>query len=183
MRVMSDDPWRTDELDLDAYLSRIGVPAREPSAASLNELCRAHVLTHPFDNLDILLGQHPGVGLPEVQKKFVGRGRGGYCFEHGTLFAAALARLGYDVERRLGRVGHPDHPRTHMVVVVRVEGQDRVVDVGIGRPPQASLPLVAGAEVVAGGWQYRVVPGATSEPSWAIAVSYTHLTLPTKRIV
>ena len=31
-----------------------------------------------------------------MQEKFVGRGRGGYCFEHGALFAAALERLGYD---------------------------------------------------------------------------------------
>ena len=63
--------------------------------------------TFTFDNIDVLLEQHPGVGLDAVQAKFVGRGRGGYCFEHGTLFAAALERLGYIVERRLGRVGDP----------------------------------------------------------------------------
>jgi len=38
------------------------------------------------------------------------------------LFAAALDRLGNAVERRLGRVGDPDAPRTHCVVVVTVDG-------------------------------------------------------------
>ena len=70
--------------------------------------------TFTFDNIDVLLEQHPGVGLDAVQAKFVGRGRGGYCFEHATLFAAALERLGYPVERRLGRVGDPsEKARTH----------------------------------------------------------------------
>ena len=30
------------------------------------------------------LGQHLGVSLDRVQEKFVGRDRGGYCFEHST---------------------------------------------------------------------------------------------------
>ena len=51
--------------------------------------------TFTFDNIDVLLGTHPGVTLDAVQAKFVTRGRGGYCFEHGTLFAAVLERLGY----------------------------------------------------------------------------------------
>ncbi len=168
MSGMTEDPWRIGELDLQGYLSRTGVAARPPSVPALDELSRAHVLTFSFDNLDILLGQHPGVALAQVQEKFVGRGRGGYCFEHATLFAAVLERLGYDVDRRLGRVGGADHARTHMVLVVRVEGAERVVDVGIGWPPSASLPLVEGGEVEADGWRYRVLPGATREPSWAI---------------
>lgn len=179
MDAMSDDPWSIDALDLEGYLSRTGVEARPPSIEALDELCRAHTLTFSFDNLDILLDQHPGVGLPQVAEKFIGRGRGGYCFEHTTLFAAVLERLGYDVDRRLGRVGGPDHARTHMVAVVRLSSPDRVgspirlgspdriVDVGIGRPPQASIPLVSGAEITAAGWDYRVVPGDTREPSWA----------------
>jgi len=51
------------------------------------------VRTFTFDNIDVLLGQHAGVSLNAIQDKFVGRGRGGYCFEHSTIFAAALERL------------------------------------------------------------------------------------------
>lgn len=102
------DPWQVQTLDLDGYLARTGQVAEPPSRDALDRLHRAHVRTFTFDNLDVLLDQHPGVALPAVQEKFVGRGRGGYCFEHGTIFAAALERLGYAVTRRLGRVGPPE---------------------------------------------------------------------------
>ena len=93
--MTDDDPWKIQTLDLDGYLGRLGVPARPPSREALDELHEAHVRTFTFDNIDVLLGAHPGVGLDAVQAKFVGRGRGGYCFEHATLFAAVdrAARL------------------------------------------------------------------------------------------
>ena len=97
---------------------------RPPSREALDELHEAHVRTFTFDNIDVLLGDHPGVGLAAVQGKFVGRGRGGYCFEHSTMFAAAAQRLGYDVTRRLGRVGDAAAaPRTHFVVEIVLDGQ------------------------------------------------------------
>ena len=108
-----------------------------------------------FDNIDVLLDTHPGVSLDAVQAKFVGRGRGGYCFEHGVLFAAALERLGYDVERRLGRVGW--QARTHCVVVVTVDGQPLLADPGFGMSVLRPIPLEDGAEEDHGGWRYRLV--------------------------
>ena len=87
--AMSFDEWQIDRLDLDGYLARLGVAAREPSLEALAELHEAHVRTYTFDNIDVLLGRPPGVSLDEVQQKFVVRGRGGYCFEHGTIVAAA----------------------------------------------------------------------------------------------
>ena len=92
---MPTDAWQIDVLDLAGYLSRLGAPVREPSRAALAELHEAHVRAFTFDNIDVLLGQHPGVSLDAPQEKFVVRGRGGYCFEHSTIFAAALERLGY----------------------------------------------------------------------------------------
>src|SRR5262245_46201614 len=105
---MATDHWQVDLLDLDGYLKRLGVSVREPSRMALDELHEAHVRAFTFDNIDVLLGQHRGVSLDDIQHKFVGRGRGGYCFEHATIVAAALERLGYQVQRRLGRVGDPD---------------------------------------------------------------------------
>jgi N-hydroxyarylamine O-acetyltransferase len=155
---MSDEsPWQVAGLDLDAYLARIGVPAAPPSRAALDALHEAHVRAFTFDNIDVLLDRHPGVALEAVQEKFVGRGRGGYCFEHTVLFAAALERLGYDVERRLGRVGDPDvAPRTHCVVLVRLDGAELLADPGFGMSVLRPIPLADGAEDDAGGWGYRV---------------------------
>ncbi|KQW53645.1 N-hydroxyarylamine O-acetyltransferase [Nocardioides sp. Root1257] len=168
---MPTDPWRTDELDLSGYLARLGTTAREPGAAALAELHEAHVRSFTFDNVDVLLGQHPGVSIDAVQEKFVGRGRGGYCFEHSTIFAAALERLGYDVRRHLGRVGDPaagtQQGRTHMVVEVVVDGERLLCDPGFGMSLLRPVTLVDGAEDdYLPGWRYRV--RRTTEGDWAL---------------
>ena len=161
------DPWTVDRLDLDAYLARTGAVAEPPGVDALARLQLAHALTFPFDNLDVLLGTHPGVGLEAVQEKFVGRGRGGYCFEHATLFGAVLEQLGYAVTRHLGRVGDvATTPRTHLVLVVDLGGQRLLVDPGIGRPPLGPVPLVDGGEVVWSGWRHRVRDVGAG--SWAL---------------
>jgi N-hydroxyarylamine O-acetyltransferase len=144
-------------MDLTAYLARVGLSAQPPTLTYLRALHEAHVRAFTFDNIDVLLDQHPGVSLEAVQEKFVGRGRGGYCFEHGVLFAAALERLGYDVERRLGRVGDPAvAPRTHCVVVVTVDGERLVADPGFGMSVLRPIPMVDGAESDHAGWRYRL---------------------------
>src|SRR3954454_17123716 len=149
---MAEHPWQIERLDLGGYLARIGVAGDPPSRSALDQLLEAHVRTFTFDNIDVLLDQHPGVGLDVVQSKFVGRGRGGYCFEHATLFAAALERLGYGVERRLGRVGDPNEKaRTHTVVVVRLDEQRLLCDPGFGVSTMRAIPLVDGAEDDYGG--------------------------------
>ncbi len=158
---MPNTDWQTDRLDLPRYLARLGVPAREPSASALAELHEAHVRAFTFDNIDVLLGQHPGVALDAVQEKFVGRGRGGYCFEHGTIFAAALERLGYDVRRHLARVGDPatgtQQPRTHMMVAVVLDGQRLLCDPGFGMSLLRPIAMTDGAEDdYLPGWRYRL---------------------------
>lgn len=154
--VTDPSPWQTELLDLDAYLSRVGAPRAAPSRAALDALHEAHVRAFTFDNIDVLLDQHPGLELDAVQQKFVGRGRGGYCFEHNVLFAAVLERLGYDVERRLGRVGDPSAPRTHCVVRVTVDGEQVLADPGFGMSLLRPIPLADGAEDDFGGWRYRL---------------------------
>ena len=112
-------------LDLSGLPRVVGLTRRDPGLDALSELHEAHVRAFPFENIDVLLGNHPGVSLEAVQEKFVGRRRGGYCFEHGTLFSAVLERLGYDVRRHLGRVGDatkaaPDPLR--VVVILTASG-------------------------------------------------------------
>lgn len=170
-RRMSTDDWQVDRLDLDGYLRRLGVPAREPSRAALAELHEAHVRAFTFDNIEVLLGQHPGVTLDDIQQKFVGRGRGGYCFEHSTIVAAALERLGYQVRRRLGRVGDPEEGtqqgRTHMVVEVILGGERLLCDPGFGMSLLRPIPMTDDAEDdYLPGWRYRL--RRTAGGAWAL---------------
>jgi N-hydroxyarylamine O-acetyltransferase len=151
-------------LDLDAYLARTGAGAAAPSPEALADLLAAHVRTFPFDNIDVLLEQHPGVGLDAVAEKLVGRGRGGYCFEHATLFHAVLVALGYDATLRLARVGDPQAaPRTHLGVVVVLDGRRLLADPGIGVPPLGPIPLEDGAELDGGIWPHRIARVAEGE--------------------
>lgn len=43
----------------------------------------------PVQNLDVLLGRGISVALDRVQTKLLTSRRGGYCHEHGVLFAAS----------------------------------------------------------------------------------------------
>ena len=167
----STDPWRVNQLDLDGYLKRLGIPGREPGRVALAELHEAHVRAFTFDNIDVLLGEHRGICLDAVQQKFVGRGRGGYCFEHSTILAAALERLGYQVRRHLGRVGDPDagtqQGRTHMVVEVVLEGERLLCDPGFGMSLLRPIPMIHGAEDdYLPGWRYRL--DRTDAGDWAL---------------
>jgi arylamine N-acetyltransferase len=162
--MTTTDPWQTDLLDLDGYLARVGLAARPPSRAALDELHEAHVRTFTFDNIDVLLEQHRGVGLEALNEKFVGRGRGGYCFEHATVFAAVLDRLGYDVRRHLGRVGDPAsgpvQGRTHMTVEVGLDDERLLCDPGFGMSLVRPVTLADGVESDQRGWPYRVTRSA-----------------------
>ena len=99
----------------------------------------------PFENADIMLGRGVRTDLPSVVDKLVHRGRGGYCFEHGQLLAAALVQLGYPVDRLLARVGGPHDTRSHLVVRVQVDGQDWLADTGFGTGLIEPVPFDGGA--------------------------------------
>lgn len=168
---MDEDPWLLAELDLPGYLERVGVPAGPPDRDLLDRLHEAHVRAFPFENIDVLLDQHPGVALPQVQAKFLAGGRGGYCFEHGTLFAAVLERLGFVVRRQLGRVGDVTRSgRTHLVVVVTLDGAELLADPGFGMSIVRPIRLADGHEEDQDGWRYRVqrLTRGPGGPGWAL---------------
>ncbi|WP_329575602.1 arylamine N-acetyltransferase [Kitasatospora sp. NBC_01250] len=144
-------------LDLDAYFARIGWngPAPQPSAAALRSLNLAHVRGIPFENLDPVLGTVPSLALDDIQRKLVHGGRGGYCYEQNTLFAAVLEALGFGVTRLAARVRRgvqpgETRPRAHMLLLVDVHGLPGpyLADVGFGSDGGLleAVPLVAGSE-------------------------------------
>jgi N-hydroxyarylamine O-acetyltransferase len=153
---------RTEPL-LEAYMRRIGLPhPGAPTLAALRQLHAAHVAAIPFENLDILLGRGINLDLDSLRAKLVDQRRGGYCFEHNTLFLAVLRELGFDataMEARV-RVGSTAiRPRTHMVIAVRLGPDEWLADVGFGGEgpfePVAVRPIQADevSEV-----RHRIVP-------------------------
>ncbi|GGC91284.1 arylamine N-acetyltransferase [Tersicoccus solisilvae] len=138
--------WETEDIDVDAYLRRLGVERDAPTLELLARIHAAHVRVFPFSNVDVLLRQHPGVAPAAIMDKLVRRGRGGYCFEHAQLMAAALQGLGYPVTRRLGRVHAPENGRTHLTLHVDVDGTTYLADPGFGLSITGPLEVADGAE-------------------------------------
>ena len=135
--------------DLDAYFARIGVSTRgAPTLATLDALIWAHLRHIPFENLDIVLGRPIKIDLDSVATKLVTARRGGYCFEHNTLFAEVLRAHGFEVIALSARVrwlATGPTPRTHMCLEVMVDGRPHLVDVGFGGTcPTRAVPLASG---------------------------------------
>ena len=144
--------------DLDAYLARIGLPARvTPDAEGLGRLTREHRLSIPFENLDVRLGRGIAIDSASVFAKLVTARRGGYCFEQNRLFMDALVALDFRVRPLLGRVwlGVEDTPPlTHTFSLVTIGDRDWIADAGFGGSYAPVMALVDGweAEAPDGAW-------------------------------
>jgi N-hydroxyarylamine O-acetyltransferase len=125
-------------IDLDAYFKRIGYTGPcEASVATLRELHDLHPQAIPFENLDPLLKRPVKLDPASLQAKLIEGGRGGYCFEHNTLFANVLRQLGFEVQEGTARVRWSvppgvKTPRTHCLLFVKAEGDNYLADVGFG---------------------------------------------------
>jgi N-hydroxyarylamine O-acetyltransferase len=127
------------EFELDAYLARIGYAG--PRTATIDTLEAVHALhpaAIPFENLNPLLGWPVSLDVDSLQAKLVTGGRGGWCFEHNTLFHHALEALGFSVTSLAARVlwnaspNSPIGPRSHMLLLVDLGGTPYIADVGFG---------------------------------------------------
>lgn len=166
---LTGSSWGQGDFDIPAYLQRLGVRPAPPSPELLATVHRAHVETLPFTNADILLGTYPGVAPRAVQRQLVERGRGGYCFAHAQLMAAALEHLGFPVRRQLGRVGSPDSARTHMTLVVETGGRQWFADPGYGFSIREPIELRDGAVRDEGGRRFELSEGRDGPvPTWTL---------------
>lgn len=129
----------SSKFDLHAYLTRIGyVGPRTATIATLEAVHALHPAAIPFENLNPLLGWPVALDIDSVQAKLVSGGRGGWCFEHNTLFRHALEALGFSVTSLAARVlwnaqpNSPIGPRSHMLLLVDLGGSPYLADVGFG---------------------------------------------------
>ena len=126
-------------IDLDAYFSRIGYRGpRAPTLDTLRAIHELHPAAIPFEAIDVLLDRSIDLSPQAIDAKLIARKRGGYCYEQNSLLKRALEVLGFEVEGLIARVrwmaaeDAPPRPRTHMVLRVRLDGVEWLVDVGFG---------------------------------------------------
>ena len=146
-------------MDIDTYLERLGYTGpREPTAETLRQLHRAHVLTVPFENLDIHLGRPIELSVPSLYAKIVRCRRGGFCCELNGLFGWLLGQLGFEVVILSARVFGGDQPGAefdHLILLVELE-EDLIADVGFGDSFLEPLWLHSDREEVQDGSSYRL---------------------------
>ncbi len=127
-----------EKVNLKAYFDRIGFAGSiAPTLATLEMLHALHPATIPFENLNPLMGEPVRLDQPSLERKLLAERRGGYCFEHNLLFMRILADLDFAVRPLLATVvwNNPDtleRPPTHLLLLVEVNGQNYVADVGFG---------------------------------------------------
>ena len=125
-------------IDLDAYCRRVGYDG--PRTATFETLRALHLLQPQaiaFENIDPLLGRPVLLDAASLARKLLHEGRGGYCYEQNLLFAHVLRALGFNVSEHAARVLWyvPDGvktPRVHMLLLVDLDGERYLTDVGFG---------------------------------------------------
>ncbi len=134
---------------LNHYFARINwLGAAAANIDTLRALHLKHNCTIPFENLDVLLPREIQLDDQSLEDKLVIARRGGYCFEQNGVFERVLRELGFNVRSLLGRVvlsnppalpprtqlSNPPAlpPRTHRLLLVELEGEKWIADVGFG---------------------------------------------------
>jgi N-hydroxyarylamine O-acetyltransferase len=136
------------ELNINAYFERIGFAGSiAPNLQTLQTLLVTHMNAIPFENLNPLLRLPVNLDLQSLEQKLIRDRRGGWCFEHNTIFMHALRALEFEVTPYTARVLWDVPPdtitrRSHMVLMVDIGGASYLVDAGFGGPaPTAPLRM------------------------------------------
>ena len=119
-----------------AYLERIRYTGPiTPTAETLRQIHRSHLLAVPFENLDIPLKRKILCDESSFLHKIVDKRRGGFCYEMNGAFAALLRALGFQVTLLSARVpredGSPGPEFDHLTLRVDLE-EPWLADVGFG---------------------------------------------------
>ncbi|MFE0022722.1 arylamine N-acetyltransferase [Amycolatopsis sp. NPDC059021] len=169
-------------LDVTAYLHRLGCAAEPPSADALRRLHSAHIERVPYEALEIALERVTPLAPEASVARFL-RGRGGYCYHLNGAFSALLRALGYQVTRHLSGVQSsagdaPNLNRSHLGLTVTGLPDDPettwFADVGLGDGLYEPVPLRYGefsqgphtyrlraSDVVPGGWRFDHDPAGS----------------------
>ena len=124
-------------MNISAYLSRIGLEADDLEAGdeTLRILQRKHLLTVPFENLDIHWKRPIVLDVDKFYAKVVEEKRGGFCYELNGFFNELLLSLGFITRLISARVfnGTEHGPEfDHAAIIVTIGDDEYLADVGFG---------------------------------------------------
>jgi N-hydroxyarylamine O-acetyltransferase len=126
---------KADNFVLQEYFDRIGYSGNaKADIATVTGMMRCQLFSVPFENLDVQAGKTVSLVPEEIVDKIIVRNRGGYCFEVNGLFAMALEVLGIPYQFVAARpmIYPVRKPKTHMAIVVKMDGEEWLCDLGFG---------------------------------------------------
>ena len=148
-----------ENFNLTDYLSRIGYEGEvHCDVATLTQLVQKQLRSIPFENTEVQAGHIPSMVPEDIVEKVLGRGRGGYCYEINGVFAMALSAIGFEWYFAGARpMFYPARrPKTHMVVIVRVDGKNYLCDTGFGGYALRAPMMIEEGEAVQDGDRFRM---------------------------
>jgi len=148
-----------NSMKLDDYLARIEYQGPvAPDLTCLTGIHRQHLLTIPYEDLDVQLGRPLDLDIHHIFEKIVTRRRGGWCYEMNGLLCWALEEIGFEVTRILGGMHRSSEGDEAMGnhVVLRVElDVPMLADTGMGDGVLEPMRLEVGS-YVQGDRQFRL---------------------------
>ena len=125
-------------MNFPSYLQRLQYTGPlEPNLETLTQLQLAHLLSIPFENLDIHTGREIQLDTEKLFQKIVEEKRGGFCYELNGLFYELLRHLGYQVTRIAAQVHSTEKQAfgpeyDHLALIVQLDDKIYLTDVGYG---------------------------------------------------
>jgi N-hydroxyarylamine O-acetyltransferase len=135
-----------------SYLDRIEIEKSDITAdlESLRFLQRQHLLTVPFENLDIHWKRPITLNTNRFYDKMIGEKRGGFCYELNGLFYELLTEIGFQNKIISAKVskGNGDFGAEydHLAIIARIGNEEYLVDAGFGDFTAEPLKFVVDVE-------------------------------------
>lgn len=116
------------------YLQRIGIHTEVAvSLRSLRLIQKQHLLTVPFENLDMHIYSQLKTDFNSLYDKIVNKKRGGICYELNWSLYHVLNNIGFNVKVLGGKVLETNGSYfDHMLLAVNLDNKEYLVDVGYG---------------------------------------------------
>ena len=147
----------------ESYFKHIGLKKTDTlSFNSLKNIHKHHLLTIPFENLDIIYNIPLSMKPSHIIKKIINGKRGGICFETNSLLYSVLQDLGFDVSIISAKFWNDEKQRwnpdfSHLAILVKIEEKRYLADVGVGGGFLEPLLLKNGFEYSDMNGSYRMI--------------------------
>lgn len=129
-------PFTLDDTLVRRVLAALAVEAAPPSLAALDALVSAYVRRVPWESASRIARRVQTPRLSDCPRwpvtfweSALANGTGGTCFESNYAFLALLRALGYDGYLTINNMGQTT--ACHTAIVVRLDGERWLVDVGL----------------------------------------------------